>query len=693
MSKSCQNLDAAKNKMWAIKDFVNAGIKGIKSRNGVRKMLEREGVRLESTKGKKALIPGCDLPRDLLKTLAEKLCHPEETANRPQNKTKQRPLDPSDIQIWEQACEDDQKKAEAWADIKDAWDSYWDKQKSLGIKKTVAMQSFCRNWQAGCLTDNSGLLCLIPSFSARTLRRKLKDFKALGLVGFLPQNKSQGKMTVLSSDLQRYIVGLIANNPDIRTRRIFEYLKEFRAFTGSESTVRRFVKQWKKGNRQQYTFLKNPDEWKNIFQPAPGDAGALATRVNALWELDSTPGDILDEEGKRWTIIGGIDVFSRRAGYRLHESSSSEGIAQLLRKKILKYGKPDTIRIDQGKDYTSRRIKQACIFAGIKVIECPPFTPEGKPFIERAFRTLAEGLFENIKGYCGHNVAQRKAIEARKSFADRLMKKGETIQIGLPKEKIQSLIDTWTDNIYHQRTHSSLGVSPAVKAGQCMAPLNRIEDERLLDLLLAIGGTRTVSKKGVSWDNGKYWAPELAGMVGDLVQIRLDHSDAGRIYVFSTANKYICTALNKELSGITVEEATKARKTAQKKIKAEAKALKALAENTNDAMEEFISSRADKCKVTPLKRVTQADFPVRNEFEKAVEDSARIDEFGCAPLNNPENETSEPEMLNDCPVFEYAYQRYDYLRGQAKIRALTEAEKLWIKEYEDTEAYQLTNTG
>ena len=115
----------------------------------------------------------------------------------------------------------------------------------------------------------------------------------------------------------------------------------------------------------------------------------------------------------------------------------------------------------------------------------PPYSPEKKPFIERFFGTLTRGLLAYLPGFAGHDVAQRQAIRARRSFAERRGEsEADAFQVELPAAELQARIDAWIETIYEREPHDGLdGRTPfEVAAGQ---PVRRIENERALDILLA----------------------------------------------------------------------------------------------------------------------------------------------------------------------------------------------------------------
>tara|TARA_B100000780_G_scaffold31405_1_gene19882 strand:- start:714 stop:932 length:219 start_codon:yes stop_codon:yes gene_type:complete len=70
-----------------------------------------------------------------------------------------------------------------------------------------------------------------------------------------------------------------------------------------------------------------------------------------------------------------------------------------------------------------------------------PFASEEKGTIERLNRTMSHGILELLPGFIGHNVSEQKAIESRKSFAKRVMTKGETVDVKLTGAELQQLIN------------------------------------------------------------------------------------------------------------------------------------------------------------------------------------------------------------------------------------------------------------
>src|SRR5690606_13911862 len=237
---------------------------------------------------------------------------------------------------------------------------------------------------------------------------------------------------------------------------------------------------------------------------AQGSASEHVIGLNQLWEFDSTPADLMLTDG-RHTILGVIDVYSRRTSFVVMPTSDSKGVAKVIRRAILNWGVPETAKTDNGADYKSRWIKHVFRGLGIDQQFCPPFQGWKKPHIERVFRTFAHDIAELLPGFIGHNVAERKAIEARKSFSDRLFKKDQLIDVTMTSADLQQFCNDWLQYEYHARKHECLGCSPNDMVASYNGSIRTVSDERLLDVLLSEpAGTRTVTKTGIKLNGGVY---------------------------------------------------------------------------------------------------------------------------------------------------------------------------------------------
>lgn len=128
--------------------------------------------------------------------------------------------------------------------------------------------------------------------------------------------------------------------------------------------------------------------------------------------------------------------------------------------------------------------------------------------------------------------------------------------------------------------HKGLGgKTPLEVAKESRLQPEKIRDERVLDILLALVGFRKVQKHGISIDASYFVSPELIEHIGRRVEIRRDLNNAGLLYVFdASTGKYLCQAKNEPLEGqglenYLLENYLEAKKKNSKDLKGLAKAL------------------------------------------------------------------------------------------------------------------------
>lgn len=458
----------------------------------------------------------------------------------------------------------------------------------------------------------------------------------------------------------------------------------------SYDTLNDFYKEWKRKNPMLHEFSKSPDSAKNKFLAAYGSMSAKAKYKNQYWELDSTPADIICEDGKRYAIMAALDIYSRRVVFHVSETSSAYSISQLLRKAIIKLGIPENVVIDNGKDYTSNHFESMCLGLGINMEIVPPFSGECKPHVERVFGTLSSELFEQFPGYIGHNVAQRSEIQARKSFADKIksqekwreeqklrtederaawrdawkLKKeniGLDLSVLISADELQVWIDNWTNKFYEQRVHGGIKTKPIQKWNADMTPVESIADERMLCLLLGESATRKVGKKGIAFDGCQYAHMDLINFAGQTVYV-MASEDLGYIYVFDENMNYICAAEDLEHMGEDRQAVKKARKQSLKLMHQMDKIVKA-AENIKDvSIMDRIEDVIDvvESKTTAVhKRTTRIDALLKEAPKMELKDKEELEKSNKYDFKN-KDEKGKPQKILESgrPMFKTFIERF-----------------------------------
>lgn len=494
-----------------------------------------------------------------------------------------------------------------------------------GLPISNAEFAFAELYNKGLIAVDERLQGEIETVSPRSLRYwrvKVKREGITALAGDYGNRKDAGTLDKQPA-MRDLVLAILVKKPHARGTHLLQTLEARfgEAATRGEvklpnlRTVERWASRWKAKHVELFTAISDPDAWKNKHMVAFGSASEGIERLNQLWELDSTPGDVMLTDG-RHTVLGCIDVHPRRLKLHVSKTSKASAVAALLRRSILDWGVPEEAKTDNGQDYISHHVERVFRSLDVQHSLCAPFSPWQKPHIERALGTFSHDLVELLDGFIGHNVAERKAIEARQSFADKLMKRGEVIEIRMSSEEFQRFCDRWCEDVYENRAHDGLhGKTPFQAAAEWPGEIRRIKDERALDVLLAPAGMATVQKKGIQRDNAFFIAPELGNAigarVGDRVEIREDEHDLGRIYVFGGDDlSFICIAECPERTGMDRREvAIKAREKQKQRVQEERAALRAIAKTvkTDDIVTEILEDRASKAgKLAMLPRKAEA---------------------------------------------------------------------------------------
>lgn len=325
-------------------------------------------------------------------------------------------------------------------------------------------------------------------------------------------------------------------------------------------SLERWIANWKAENEELIVRETNPDRWKSGWRVAIGDLYGWVKRPNQLWEIDASPADLLLTDG-RYSLYVLIDIYTRRIMVLVTKTPRTEAALLLLKRGIEAWGKPETVRTDRGSDFISADARR--FFALLRIIhdDCDAYSPEQKGGVERHVKTVQHSIIAQLPGFVGHSVAERKVIEARKSFAQRLGQSDrDAFEVALTRDDLQAKLDDWAEYIYARRPHGGLdGKSPWQMASEWTGPIVRIDDPARIGLLLAPApkgskgrdGIRIVTKKGISVETARFWHQALVLYMRKPVFVRLDPHDMGVIWVFSEDHsEFVCKAVNVERGGI-----------------------------------------------------------------------------------------------------------------------------------------------
>lgn len=316
-------------------------------------------------------------------------------------------------------------------------------------------------------------------------------------------------------------------------------------------SLRRFIAKLEEERKTVILSMRDPDAFKSKYRVSIGRADANTAHAHQIWEIDATKADVMTTEGRKM-ILGLIDRWSRRVLFMVCPSESAQSVRRLLITAIERWGVvPEIVMTDRGAGFINGAIVSALEMLGIEHWPCPPASGDKKPHIERVFGTFQRQRTELFDGYLGHSVAEAQQLRAKA----RKDSGRPVITARMSPAELQAAIDGWTDGVYHLREHGSLRMSPMRKWQSSPVPARAAPGADVLRMALsALVGPRTVGKRGIQWQGGRYWSPALAPWVARQVLVRRDEDELGELLVFSPDGEFIDVAVNHARSGLSEAE-------------------------------------------------------------------------------------------------------------------------------------------
>lgn len=272
----------------------------------------------------------------------------------------------------------------------------------------------------------------------------------------------------------------------------------------------------------------------------------------------------------RPTMVAWIDTRSRVImGDVWAKTVNAQVIKQSFAKLIYRYGVPECIYIDNGKDYTAKEMlgrnrkqrhsdleldEEAKAFyrsIGIKDdYRALPYQPWVK-IIERAFGTICNQFSKWMDSYTGTLTGSKTAAKVEKNI-DKMLKDGKLLTM----EEAFQIWEMYLRDVYHVKPHGGLKKMKE----QFTKPMELFEnaEERvqipmpkpeLVETLLLKPGKARIYQTGIHKFGQNYMNYELATYIGKMLPIRYDPMDVSRLHVFDENNRKICTAESRELLG------------------------------------------------------------------------------------------------------------------------------------------------
>lgn len=192
------------------------------------------------------------------------------------------------------------------------------------------------------------------------------------------------------------------------------------------------------------------------------------------------------------------------------------------------YGLPETIVVDNGKEFYSTSFEDACLSLGIVIQYCPPKMPWYKSAIERYFGALNTQLLSHQPGKTFAKFMQQNDYDSKKNAV-------------VSFNALQEILHIFIVDIYNQSSHPQLK-SPRQKVwSKAIASFPPALPSSKNELKVLIGAIveRTVTRRGIEFEGLIYNCSELARLRSELekstkTKVKYDPTDLSRVYVLDS---------------------------------------------------------------------------------------------------------------------------------------------------------------
>jgi len=380
-------------------------------------------------------------------------------------------------------------------------------------------------------------ICNREDISYRTISRYLDAYLTKGFNGLKPKVSYHQKESKLPEDFPQLLEEAIILRRECPTRSVNDIIRilelEDRVAPGllCRSTLQRHMQAKGYGMKQVKLYTKQ---------------GVASRRFQKQHRCELYQGDIKygpylpigkNGESKQVYLSVFIDDATRYiVAARFYDNQKVDIIEDTLRMAVMRYGKPDAIYVDNGKQYRSEWLTKACNRLDIRLLFAKPYHPEGKGKVEAFNRRIDSFLSE---------VA---------------LQRPQTL------EELNHLLDIWINEHYHKSIHHSLnGITPETAFRTDSRVLRFVPADVCAEAFLHTQ-EREVDKTGcLSFQGKKYEAGmQLAGRKVEVFydptwtdEIEIHHKDFAPFKAkLLTIGEHcgICQELSEELRPLTADQ-------------------------------------------------------------------------------------------------------------------------------------------
>lgn len=176
-----------------------------------------------------------------------------------------------------------------------------------------------------------------------------------------------------------------------------------------------------------------------------------------------------------------------------------------FRTALFKRGKPDRLYFDNGSNYKSKEILQACVRLNILLSHAPVRDGAAKGKIERFFR-----------GFRDRFLVQHLEFKSLDELNDKT--------------------NNWIENEYNHKKHSSIQMTPIDRFSLDHSRINFLTDDAYTEEVFFVEETRKVSKTNLFSINSKKWECPV-DLREKTILVRFDRNNKTRFIIYFNDNR------------------------------------------------------------------------------------------------------------------------------------------------------------
>jgi transposase InsO family protein len=231
--------------------------------------------------------------------------------------------------------------------------------------------------------------------------------------------------------------------------------------------------------------------------------------ANELWQADTMYGPSIKQPDGSWKktfLIAFIDDASRVITHgEFFYNDNTENMVDAFRTALFKRGKPDRLYFDNGSNYKSKEILQACVRLNILLSHAPIRDGAAKGKIERFFRGFRDRfLIQHLEFKC--------------------------------LEELNDKTHLWIENEYNSKHHSGILMVPLDRFTLDHSRIHFLTDDEYNEEVFFVEEGRSVSKTNLFSINSNKWECPV-DLRDKKIQVRFDRNNKTRFIVYFNGNR------------------------------------------------------------------------------------------------------------------------------------------------------------